>query len=262
MIRIKRSVLVKLFLWLAVYPAIPFLIVSIGMIVYANWPRGFKNFELPIVHPDTEQVVFIVHGKDDDATTWAVELQKAYRSLGEDTTQVFTLDWTPYSDNFLRCSVDGRYIGRSLGKQLAAETKVKELHLIGHSAGAFVAYGLCEGAKQMNHSIQIQTTYLDPLGVYGAVIRDFGLDRLGDCADFSEAYIDIESGVPGSNEPLVNPHTFDVTTVRSDREFSGSAHIWPVHYYKSLLHDGNAPLWLTNPKVRQRYPARQLTVVK
>ncbi|MDH3695579.1 MAG: hypothetical protein OER96_13525, partial [Gammaproteobacteria bacterium] len=241
MIRIKRSVLVKLFMWLAVYPAIPAVIVSIGMIVYANWPRDFKNFELPVIHPDTEQVVFIAHGKDDDASTWAVELQQAYRALSQDTTQVFTLDWTPYSDNFLRCSVDGRYIGRSLARQLVAQTKVKKLHLIGHSAGAFVAYGLCEGAKQKNNSIQIQTTYLDPLGVYGALFWDFAQDRFGDCANFSEAYIDVESGVPGSNEPLVNPHTFNVTSVRSGRGFNGSAHIWPVHYYKSLLDNGSAP---------------------
>ena len=262
MIRIKRFVLIKLFLWLAVYPAIPFIVVSIGMIVYANWPRGFKNFELPPVNSDTEQVVFIVHGKDDNAKTWAVELQQAYSALSNETTQVFTLDWTPYSDNFLRCSVDGRYIGRSLGRQLVAETGVKELHLIAHSAGAFVIYGLCEGAKRDNPSIQIQTTYLDPLGVYGALFWDFGLERFGECADFSEAYIDVQSGVPGSNEPLVNPHTFDVTAVREKQGFAGSPHIWPVHYYQSLLHNGSAPFWSTDARVAERYPARQMTVLE
>lgn len=248
-------------MWLAVYPAIPFVIVTIGMIVYANWPRSFKNFELPEIHSETEQVVFIVHGKDDDATSWAVELQQAYRALDLEKTQVLTLDWVPYSDNFLRCSVDGRYIGRSLGQQLVAKTKVKKLHLIGHSAGAFVVYGLCEGVKQDRQLMSIQTTYLDPLGVYGAMTWDFGLDRFGDCANFSEAYVDIESGVPGSNEPLFHPHTFDVTGVRTARIFDGSPHIWPVHYYKSLLINDTAPLWLRDPEVSQHFPAKQMTVV-
>ncbi len=259
--RIKRSVLSKLFLWLMVYPAIPFVAISIGMVVYANWPHSFKNFELPAVETNTEYVVFIVHGKDDNANTWAVELQQAYQRLANAATQVFTLDWTPYSDNWLRCSVDGRAIGRSLGKQLATKTTIKQLHVIGHSAGAFVAYGLCEGAKQEDRSMRVQSTYLDPLSVYGAVAWDFGFEYFGGCADFSEAYIDIDSGVPGSQEPLLSTHTFDVTAARSAHGFMQSPHIWPIFYYKASLQDGSAPLLHTRPNIKDRYPPGEVTVI-
>ena len=257
----RRAVLVKLFLWLVVYPGIPFVVGSIGIIGYANWPRSFKAFDLPNIASTTEQVVFIVHGKDDDTKTWALEMQEIYRNQSDDSTQVFALDWTPYSDNFLRCSVDGRHIGIRLGQQLAPKKNVKNVHLIGHSAGAFVVYGLCEGTKRVNKSIQIQTTYLDPLGIYGAIRRDYGLNNFGNCADFSEAYIDIESGVPGSNEPLVSAHTFDVTGLRSAQTFTGSPHIWPVHYYMSVLRSGGANHLVSNPALRERFPPGTLTVV-
>lgn len=261
MIQIRRAVLVRMFLWLVVYPGIPFVIGTIGIIGYANWPRDFKAFDLPNIATTTEQVVFIVHGKDDDAKTWVLEMQEIYRGKGGASTQVFALDWTPYSDNFLRCSIDGRRIGRRLGEQLATLTKVKNVHLIGHSAGAFVVYGLCEGTKRVNESIQIQTTYLDPLGIYGGLGWDYGLNHFGGCADFSEAYIDIESGVPGSNEPLIKAHTFDVTGLRSAHSFAGSPHIWPVHYYMSVLRNAGANQWASTPALREQYPPGALTVV-
>jgi len=257
----RRAVLIKLFLWLVVYPGIPFVLGTIGIIGYANWPRSFKRFDLPNIAATTEKVVFIVHGKDDDAATWALEMQEIYRNQNDTSTQVFALDWTPYSDNFLRCSIDGRHIGKRLGEQLATRTNVNNVHLIGHSAGAFVVYGLCEGTKRVNESIQVQTTYLDPLGIYGGIRRDYGLNNFGGCADFSEAYIDVESGVPGSNEPLVNAHTFDVTGLRSAQSFTGSPHIWPVYYYMSVLQNGGANRWVSSPALRERFPPGILTVV-
>ncbi len=257
----KRAVLVKLFLWLVVYPGIPFIVGTIGIIGYANWPRSFETFDLPNIASTTEQVVFIVHGKDDNAKTWALEMQEIYRNQSDTSTQVFALDWTPYSDNFLRCSVDGRHIGKRLGEQLATHTNVKNVHLIGHSAGAFVVYGLCEGMKRVNESIQVQTTYLDPLGIYGGIRRDYGLNNFGDCADFSEAYIDVESGVPGSNEPLRKAHTFDVTGLRSTQLFTGSPHIWPVRYYMSVVRNGRANQWASSPTLRERFLPGSRTVV-
>ncbi|MDH3375633.1 MAG: hypothetical protein OEQ39_01515 [Gammaproteobacteria bacterium] len=257
----RRAVLVKLFLWLVVYPGIPFVVGSIGIIGYANWPRNFETFDLPTIAAATEQVVFIVHGKDDDTNTWALEMQAIYRDQSDNATQVFALDWTPYSDNFLRCSVDGHQIGVGLGERLATHTNVKNVHLIGHSAGAFVVYGLCEGTKRVSESIQIQTTYLDPLGIYGGMRRDYGLNNFGSCADFSEAYIDVESGVPGSNEPLLKAHTFDVTGLRSTRSFGESPHIWPVNYYMSELRNGSANRLVSDPALRERFPPGLRTVV-
>lgn len=262
MIKLSRPILIKLFLWLVVYPAIPFIIGTVSIIAYANWPRSFSDFQLPNISPSTQQVTFIVHGKDDNAETWATDMQTILRAQSNPSTEVFTLGWSPYSDNFLRCSVDGRSIGKRLGKQLVTQTHVKRVHLIGHSAGAFVVYGFCQGVKHANPSIPIHTSYLDPLGIYGGLNWDYGLNHFGDCADFSEAYIDIDSGVPGSNEPLPHTHTIDVTGLRIARSFTQSPHIWPVYYYQSLLRDRTAPQWFTMPSTAERYPPGALTVLK
>ena len=66
-----------------------------------------------------------------------------------------------------------------MGQRLLKETKVKSIHVIGHSCGAFVALGLCEAVKEQSSDIKIQTTYLDPVSVYAGVWWNYGVDKFG-----------------------------------------------------------------------------------
>lgn len=67
---------------------------------------------------------------------------------------------------YLSVLFEAKKIGHQLGLRLLKETKVKSIHVIGHSCGAFVALGLCEAVKEQSSDIKIQTTYLDPVSVY------------------------------------------------------------------------------------------------
>ena len=55
------------------------------------------------------------------------------------------------------------------------------------------------------------------------------------CADFSDAYIDTEDDVPGSNQPLPNAYTVDVTAVRKRSAYTGTPHVWPTDYYRGRV---------------------------
>lgn len=77
-----------------------------------------------------------------------------------------------------------------------------------------MALGLCEAVKEKNSAIQIQTTYLNPVSVYTGVLWDYGINKFGICADFSDSYIDIRDSVLGSNVNLPHTATFDVTDLR------------------------------------------------
>ena len=142
-----------------------------------------------------------------------------------------------------RCTFNARRIGHDLGEKLSELENIKRLHLIGHSAGAFVVYAMCEAMKKRNEGIFIHTTYLDPVSIYGGIDWGYGTRNFGSCADISDAYIDHEDGVPGSDDPLMNPHTFDVTGLKKAAGFTGSPHLWPIEYYRQAVQGETLPYW-------------------
>ncbi|MEM0911693.1 MAG: hypothetical protein AAGJ37_11995 [Pseudomonadota bacterium] len=253
------------FIVLFILPGIPPLVATVGLVIfsYFPWPISF-DVNTPQLRQHQDELILLVHGKDDSPATWsdsfALELQQ---QVLDHNQQVATVDWQKYSTNIFRCSNNGRRIGRQLGKALAMNKDLKRVHLVGHSAGSFVVYGLCESLRHENPDVLVHTTYLDPLGVYSGMNWHFGTRNFGRCADISDAYIDINDNVPGSNVPVENAHTFDVSALRiNDDEYTGSAHMWPIEYYRRAVLSEQLPFWAPSKDVLRRYPPQQHTVVR
>ena len=264
--RRARGPLFWLLTLLVALPGALFLLVSAGLLIYTNWPMGVDDLTLPEIDTQAEHIVVISHGMRDSRTTWGDGLKHVLKARNE-LAQIISLDWNPYSRSTFRCSVDGRRVGQLLGERLAASRRLKSLHLIAHSCGAFVSLGICESLRAVRSqhaeqgNITIQSTFLDPVTVYGGMFWDFGLKRFGSCADFSDAYINASDDVPGSNQLLPATHTFDVTGLRIAAGFSGSPHLWPTVYYQSLAESGRDLDLRADPDVVTDYPQNVLTTI-
>ncbi len=212
---------------------------------------------MPPVSTSAQHIILIAHGLGDTAATWSNQLKSTMQQqLAQegDAIQLISLDWNPYSIPSFRCSVNGKRIGAILGQAMSVSKQLESVHLIGHSCGSFVVLGLCESLKAKRKNILTQSTYLDPVSIYGGVFWNYGINRFGSCADFSEAYIDHEDAVPGSNQRLPNTHTFDVTQARKKNHFDQSPHIWPTVYYQQLVETGNQPSLRKTPALPSLYP--------
>jgi len=249
----KVNWLKLLILLVLIVPGAIFTLASAGFLVYIFVPQGFSEMAMPVPDPAAEHIVVLSHGVRDTRESWSDPLKEI---LGPETdkTQIISLDWTPYANSTFRCSVDGKRIGFEIGQRLAAGDQLKSVHLIGHSCGSFVVHGICEGIKDSREDISVQNTFLDPVSVLGGIFWDYGIDHFGTCGDFSEAYIDTEDTIPGSNQLLPHMHTFDVTQARKKTSYSGLPHVWPTVYYQSLSRSGKAPQLRKDVTLTSQYP--------
>ena len=254
---LERNWLALLAAVLVVIPACGFILGSAFFLTYIYWPVPYSALAAPQINPATQQITLIAHGLGDSDASWTASLRDTLQQkadTGGEPRQVIALDWSAYSKSAVRCSVDGLRIGEKLGSEIAESAALHSLHLIGHSCGAFLVLGLCEALKARRHDILVQTTYLDPVSIYGGVFWNYGLEHFGSCADFSDAYIDTEDKVTGSNQLLPNSYTVDVTAARKRSGSAFAPHIWPVHYYSRLIESGYHPHIDENGAPWQCYP--------
>ena len=252
-------------LWLLVIiPGVPFIVFSLGLAAFIFWPWGISDLDWPEVPAGTQHLVITAHGLRDVPQTWAQPVAEALAAQAagssDDASVGVAVDWSEYAQQAFRCAINGRRIGKRFGKRLGEDPALSSVHLVGHSCGAFVAYGACEVLQKASRRrvragqppIAVRVTYLDPVAVYGPRWT-FGTHHFGTCADFAEAYIDTADNVPGSNEPLPHAYTFDVTPARlarndSGNPYAGNPHVWPIAFYSELIgtqyyqqgHDGAA----------------------
>jgi hypothetical protein len=254
-------------LWVFVYlPIITFGIGTLGIAVYIYFPLSFDKLRVPIeelsasrnsgsAQDSTKEHLYVLaHGLNDSPRTWSDPLAKRLELSGQGEIGTISLNWNPYSKDALRCSVDGRRIGVNIGEHLLRNENLQSLHLIGHSCGSFVVLGICEAIKEGRSGIQVQSTYLDPVSVYGG-FWDYGLENFGTCADYAEVYVDVDDNVPGSNGPFPSAFTFDITGIRKNLAINVQPHIWPTIYYQLQVQKGLAPLLKSDPYIANKYPA-------
>jgi len=216
--------------------------------VYARWPA---TFDVPAaeIDPGTTHLILVFHGSEGVANPGVIAVEKQVRSLlRSPSSQVVRYRWAPWSDNRWRAAVNGMHIGEALGRQITA-SQVNELHLIGHSAGAWPVYRLCEQLRQSAPQVPvIRITLLDAIGIRGMFDFAFGERHFGRCADFAEAIINTDDPVPTTNTPLPHAFNYDVT---ASREEGIPGHEWPLWYYRNQLQ----PSWL-NVRMRHSFLPR------
>lgn len=222
---------------LFILPTVLFFLVSFFLLIYAFAP-------LPLTPPEitsAPKMTIIAHGLRDTPDGWSENLAEIINN-SDSGYSATALDWSEDAKSIFRCSVNGFRLGKKIGRELAHDKNLHVVHLVGHSCGAFVVRGVCLGLKEERKDIMVQTTFLDPVSNYGGVIKNFGTRVFGSCGDKSEAYIDTGDSVPGSNQPLSQGVTYDVTPMRYQSAYSGNPHLWPVVYYTDLVESGRVPL--------------------
>ncbi len=252
----------KLALWLLVLPGIPFLLLSLGIFLYAFWPISLSQFQAPTLSSDSQYLFLAVHGVKDRAGGWAGELANflANRERTENPSeQYIALDWNPYAQNTFRCAVDGQRIGEHYAAYLATKKQLRDLHLVAHSCGSFVIYGLCKQLKNLRPDINIQTIYLAPTTVYGGLFWHYGSSRFGSCADFSELFFDADDKVPGASHPLINAYNTELFTTSNSKK--RSPHLRPIDYYRNKAQSGDARQLRDDAQLAIDYPPGHLVKV-
>lgn len=231
-----------LFWFFILIPTLCFVVATIAYFSYLFWPHDISSATSFPINSQATHLTISAHGVKDSPENWSDNLLEPILLRSPMQSQYISLDWRPFSDNPLMCSVNAEKIGQAIAVRIANETQVKSIHAIGHSCGSFVIYSLCQSIKKSHPSIKIQSTYLDPVSIYAGVFWDYGVKHFGDCADFSDAYIDTGDSVPGSNSALKNAVTFDVTQARIEAKSDEPPHNWPPQFYIKSLTTGTLPL--------------------
>ena len=212
--------------------------------LYSRWPSGAVAPPISL-RPGAQDLIVLVHGSfgREEPTLVALESRLATLAASRQSTQIVRYRWAPWSDNIFRAHSHGTRIGAQLGHQLATAFKpgavqtprAMTLHLIAHSAGAYVLDPLCERLRQdlgaSAGRVFIRMTFLDPIGLRGLLERGWGARNLGRCADDAEAWINTDDPAPATDRWLQHAWNIDVTAAQGHERFSGGGHRWPVQYF-------------------------------
>ncbi len=216
---------------------------AVAVQVYSVAPGGFPVRPLD-VPAGTRRVVILFHGSGGRDEPTLMALERRLRGLSSPGAGLVVLRyvWAPYSDDKLRAYANGMRVGEILGEELAGLPELESIHLIAHSAGAYVLEPLCKayraqvaGRRLALPAGRIAMTYLDPIGFRGPLDPGWGARTYGQCADEADAYINTDDPVPATGTVLKHARTTDVTADPARKEFGGGGHRWPVQYYADHL---------------------------
>jgi len=227
----------------------------VALEAYTRWPSDAPAAPL-VVAPGTRELVVLVHGSFGRDEPGMRALEQRFRELAaaRPGLQIVRYGWSPASDNMLRARPRGLAIGAELGARLAAAPQLVRLHLVAHSAGAYLLDPLCEawraarggsatgagadGSQAATVALpmpQVRMTFLDPIGLRGLFERGWGARELGRCADVAVAYVNTDDAAPATDRPLRHARTIDVTAARAAGGHRGDGHRWPIEYYRQRL---------------------------
>jgi len=216
-------------------------VLATGLQIYSVVPAGFEVRPLAL-QPDTRRLVLLFHGSGgrDEPTMIALEDHLRGLPAAGAGPVILRYVWSPFSDARLRAYANGTRVGARLGEELAALPQLESIHLIGHSAGAYVLEPLCAAFRagtdgQPGRRTRIEMTYLDPIGFRGPFDPGWGSRHYGRCADDAEAFINTDDPTPATAAVLRHARTMDVTNDPGRKTFRGGGHRWPVQYYINHL---------------------------
>ena len=187
-----------------------------------------------------QNLLMIIHGSGDNAEDWPEEMNTAMtRSLpNTDTWDIWTYDWEEYAESKLSASKSGYELGEQIAYRLLEDPYAYDhVHLIAHSVGCFVSYGIAEHLFRQESTITVHSTHLDPFTGHGMVRWQFGERNFGQYSDFSESYYNKDDSVPSTNGALQFAHNFDVTALRDTSYVEDDFHWWPIEYYIRSIED-------------------------
>jgi len=205
--------------------------------LYARLPASIEVEPLDF-HAATRDVTLLFHGRGGRDEPGLVALERRLHELigTQPGSVVRRYIWAPHSDVRLRAAENGERIGHELGRELARLPALEAVHLVAHSAGAYVLDPLCRALRAgTQRRVRVTMTFLDPMGIRGTVDTGWGQRHYGACADYAEAWINTDDRVPASNDPLAHAYNIDVTAASGRAAYGGDGHRWPMYSYLAEL---------------------------
>lgn len=204
--------------------------------------------------------VFVVHGSGDGPERWA---QPLIETLSPRVKTPARVQWVAYDwRDAAKDKLSAAERGQAEGAAIASVLKTKPLahvHVIAHSAGAHVAFGLEQAFASLSPRPTLHLTLLDPFLGKGLDF-EWGKTRFGTSADFVEQWLNLGDGVPGTETAVAAAHVFDVSTSTSKPAVTGSqGHWWPTQAYGALEPGFSNAFEVSDtfdaPALRARFPA-------
>ncbi len=180
---------------------------------------------------DEDALVLLVHGAgpSEDPSVWAdATAADVVAALDEDGVvgvRVHAWDWSARSGTRELAPSAAGDEGRALAG-LIADSAVRHVHVIAHSAAAGVATALMDGLIDAEATTTTHLTLLDPFSLFGVV----------DCsrATVCDAWRNSDDGAPGSDAPVPTAFNVDVTATRPS-SFDARAHWWPTEAWRLTI---------------------------
>ena len=215
----------------------------------------------------------LIHGSGDTADDWPQDLKDVMIQVfpDGDTWDVWTYDWDEYADSKLSASKSGYELGEQMAYLLLDEPyEYEHIHLVAHSVGCFVTFGIAEHLFNQKSNITVHSTYLDPFTGHGMINWGFGERNFGQYSHFSESYYNRDDSVPSTNGSLEFAHNFDVTALRPEQFSEDEFHWWPIEYYLQSIEDDSLMGYGLSEQVllegaqaiKERYPPGEETVLE
>ncbi|KAL1504048.1 hypothetical protein AB1Y20_010459 [Prymnesium parvum] len=215
--------------------------------LYARTPPTGELSALDLAVPhDAPLLCIVIPGSGgSDATSAALVHALRHRDAA-----VIEYSWSRFgSADPLRAPHIAQRVGRALGKALAAEESERgvrgpaRLHVVGISAGAFVADALVASYKASTGGVpraHVRLSLCDAFTACGLAglarpTTAYGVQHFGEHADYCEAFFNTDDPVPSTSLPLRCAANYDVTSAVSKRSFTpapgDSMHAWPAIWY-------------------------------
>jgi len=193
-----------------------------------------------------KKIVFITHGwngfNGNANHSWIYDMANEFQDYF--ITNEMSNTWTSYAYNWaeyageagitmITAVENAKKIGNFIGSQLTSFPNCEHLHLIAHSAGAWMIDAISQEIKSNRPDISVQITFLDAYTPWGCV----GVDSLGKYGDWVEHYVDhryelaiysdgeviVSNLIRRTNATLKKAYNIDVTGSDPDDSKDGPA---------------------------------------
>jgi hypothetical protein len=204
-----------------------------------------------------ENIVFITHGWNGIFATadhsWIDDMTNNFNSyfLGNNmpSWKAISYNWQEHAGKWhdwaSTSSENACKIGWTLGEQISSWPNCKHLHLVSHSAGAWMIDTISKIIKSNRPEITIHITFLDAYAPAGVI----GVNTLGEHGDWVEHYVDhrrelgcsfgvvdLAGSVQSTNTTLDNAYNIDITGEDTALLRTGwGAHGWPKTWYDDTI---------------------------
>lgn len=154
-----------------------------------------------------DELLLLIHGSGDGPGSWPEQAKAAMAASGsERLRRIRVVDWEAQAEKRLAAPRQGIRIGEDIADTLRRSWPApREVVVVSHSAGAFVAHGFAAALRAKNSGadeggawarVSVTQLFLDPFLARSPLAWRYGVRRFGVHADRAFAWMNTDDAVP------------------------------------------------------------------